>query len=337
MHFTPKAYRNVLIGLALTYLYGFSDFCKVSAQDPVFSQFMFNQLSFNPAFAGNIPYPRFICGYRNQWPQLGNTYVSYYASYDQFVNWLGGGAGINLSRDVQGKGVFSKTSCDLMYSFPIEFSNDLIVNLGLQAGLTQKSVSGTDLVLPDQNPFQSSTQQEFIPNQSKIYPDFAAGTTFRIHEQYQINFSVYHLNNPKETMGSENKFLSPVCYNLQILGKFPAKKGNRNDETGTSIQPGVMAQMQRGNIFFGGGTNVLFSSFMGGIWFRNNISLNINSYIFLAGYTHSGLSLYYSYDLWVPKNNQGFKNYGAHEVTFIYLFQYNDPRKKMRTIKCPKF
>jgi len=321
----------------LNFFYEFCDFNNLSAQDPVFSQFMFNQINFNPAFAGNIPYPRFICGYRNQWPELGNAYVSYYASYDQFVNWLGGGAGINLSRDVQGKGVFSKTSLDLMYSYPIEVSNNLMVNLGLLGGFVQKKISGAGLLLPDQNPYQSSSQQEYIADQSKLYPDFAVGTTFRIHEQYQINFSVYHLNNPNETMGSGNKYLTPVCYNLQLLGRFQAKQRNRSNDAGTSIQPGLMAQLQKTNIFFGGGSNVLFSSFMGGVWFRNNISLNINSFIFLAGYTHSGLSLYYSYDLWVPKNNQSFKNYGSHEVTFIYLFQYNDPKKKMRTIKCPKF
>ena len=325
--------RYLLVGMFIFY----TGSVKLSAQDPVFSQFMFNQLCFNPAFAGSLPYPRFTSGYRNQWPGLDRAYVSYYASYDQFVNWLDGGVGVNISRDVQGKGVFSKTAMDLMYSFPIEINRDLIVSLGLQASLVQKKLSASDLVLPDQNPYESSTQQEFIPNQDKLYPDFSAGTTFRIKEQYQINFSVYHLNKPNEMIGTEQKFSTPVSCDIQFFGRFPGNQNSRSEKSTTTLQPGLMAQIQKANTYVGWGSNITVSPFIGGIWLRNNLSLNLNTFIFLAGYTHSGLSLVYSYDLWVPKNDQGIKNYGAHEVTFIYLFQYNDTRKKMRIVKCPKF
>ncbi len=336
MYLVKLSYRKILICTTLIFFYGAPDFRGLSAQDPVFSQFMFNQLYFNPAFAGNTPYPRIVSGYRNQWPAIGNAYVSYYASYDQFINWLDGGLGISISRDVQGKGVFSKTSFDLMYSYPIEISSDILANLGIQASLVQGKISSSGLVLPDQNPYQNSTQQEFIPDQSKLYPDFSAGTSFSIHEQYQINFSVHHLNTPNGMIGSGNKLLTPMRYTIQLLGRFSAKHDKRSEDK-QMFQPGLMAQMQKSSIFFGWGSNVLFSSFIGGLWFRNNLALNLNSFIFLAGYSKSGLSLVYSYDVWAPKNGQGFKNYGAHEVTFIYLFQYNDPKKKMRTIKCPKF
>ena len=98
-----------------------------------------------------------------------------------------------------------------------------------------------------------------------------------------------------------------------------------------------MGQIQKSNNFFGWGSNFLYSSFTGGVWFRNNTSFTLNTFVLMAGYSQSGFSIYYSYDCWLPKNDQQVKNYGAHEVTFIYLLQYNDPRKKMRTVKCPKF
>jgi type IX secretion system PorP/SprF family membrane protein len=312
------------------------DVCKVSAQDPVFSQFMFNQLHFNPAFAGNLSYPRFMAGYRNQWPEIGNVYVSYYASYDQFVEWLDGGLGINVGRDIQGKGAFSKSWADLIYSHPFKLSKEVLVSLGIQASIIQKKIGGTGLVFPDQNPYQNSTGQEYVPDQGKVYPDFSAGTSFFIKEQYQINFSVHHLNTPNEMIGSGGKFFSPLLYTAQILGRLSTQGNNRNDNNWV-FQPGVMAQIQNNNVFFGWGSNVLYSSFTGGLWFRNNLSFNVNSFVFMAGYSYSGLSLVYSYDLWAPKNDQGLKIYSAHEVTFIYLFQYNDPKKKMRMVKCPKF
>ena len=87
----------------------------------------------------------------------------------------------------------------------------------------------------------------------------------------------------------------------------------------------------------GWGSNVQYSSFIGGIWFRNNFSVNLNTVIFQVGYSQAGMTISYSYDFWAPNNYQQLKNIGAHEVTFVYLFKYTDPEKKMRAVKCPKF
>jgi type IX secretion system PorP/SprF family membrane protein len=311
---------------------------KTHAQDPLFSQFMFNQLYFNPAFAGNTQYPRIIGGYRNQWPGLNNAYSSYYASFDHYFESLNGGVGLAITRDVQGNGVFSKTSFDVMYSYPVELNKNMSANLGLQASVVQKNVNGSKVLLGDQNPFTTSPplSQEIIPDQSKIYPDFSAGISFLYKEQYQINLSVHHLNTPNEMAGSSYIFLSPLRFTIQVMAQYPSKKTNRERER-LFFKPGIMTQFQKTNNSFEWGSNLLYSSLIGGLWFRNNASLTLNSFILLAGYSQSGFSLYYSYDFWFPGNYQTVKNYGAHEVTFIYLFQYNDPRKKMRTIKCPNF
>lgn len=310
---------------------------RIFSQDPLFSQFMFNQLYFNPAFAGNTQYPRLIGGYRNQWPGIGNAYVSYYVSYDSYMDFVKGGVGLGMTRDVQGNNVFSKTSFDAMYSFPVEFNNNMSANFGLQASVVQKKLDASTLVFGSQNPFDPGTPEN-IANQSKVFPDFSAGVSFLYKEQYQVNFSVNHLNTPNEMTGSSYAYPSPMRLNMQVLAQYPSKRANNNKGSKKIIvRPGLMGQIQKSNNFFGWGSNVLFSSFTGGVWFRNNASFTLNAFILMAGYSQSGFSIYYSYDCWLPKNYQQVKNYGAHEVTFIYLFQYNDPRKKMRTVKCPKF
>ena len=53
------------------------------AQDPEFTQFYANPLYLNPAFAGTARCPRVNLNYRNQWPGISGTYVTYSASYDQ--------------------------------------------------------------------------------------------------------------------------------------------------------------------------------------------------------------------------------------------------------------
>ena len=59
----------------------------VYAQDPQFTQFYANPLYLNPAFAGTARCPRICMNYRNQWPNLSGTYVTYSASCYQ--RWFG--------------------------------------------------------------------------------------------------------------------------------------------------------------------------------------------------------------------------------------------------------
>lgn len=310
---------------------------NIRAQDPVYSHFMFNQLNFNPAFSGNTPYTRLITGYRNQWPGLGNAFVNYYASVDLYVKPLGGGVGLGIDRDIQGDGIFSKTSFNLMYSYPVKISYDIAANFGIQGGVVQKNLDGTRAVFGDQNPYENNTTAEAIPNASKFFPDFSAGASFLFYEQYQFNFSVHHLSRPDEGLGTGNPFVSPLRFSAQFLTQFPKYKiGAEKPRKTLFWRPGIMAQVQKTTNLIGWGTNILYSQFTAGVWIRNNMSFTLNTASLLAGYTYSGVSIYYSYDAWFPGNGQQMKNFGAHEVTFIYLFQYNDPRKKMKPIKCPK-
>ena len=59
---------------------------QANAQDPAFSQFYANPLYLNPAFAGSDICPRMSLNFRDQWPGIGKTYVTYSASYDQYVD-----------------------------------------------------------------------------------------------------------------------------------------------------------------------------------------------------------------------------------------------------------
>jgi type IX secretion system PorP/SprF family membrane protein len=330
LHQSLLSYRSRLTGLLLILQLVSLPFAV--AQEPVFSQFMFNQVVFNPAFAGNTPYPRLVAGYRNQWPGLGNSFVSYYASFDQFVKKINGGVAIGMTRDQQGAGVFSSTSLDAMYSHTIELWRDSKVNLGVQGSLVQKSVSTSGVTLSDQSPYQTSGTQEYIPGESFVYPDFATGVSFEINEQYQANFSLHHINSPKQIFGVS----SPISFNAQLTAIFPNKEHSRRANKVT-YHPGVMLQRQKTFNYVSWGSSIGYGQLLGGLWFRNNASLGMNTFIFQAGYVLEGLTISYSYDLWLPKNDQHLLLYGSHEVTFVYLFQYNDPKKKMREVKCPKF
>jgi type IX secretion system PorP/SprF family membrane protein len=308
---------------------------KVQGQDAIFSQTNHHQLFINPAYSGNSPYPRLMMGYRNQWPGLGNAYVSYYVSYDQYINGISSNFGVSLNRDIQGNGTISRTSGELCYSYPIDLTENTIVSLGLQVGIVQKKITTSDLQLPDQNPYTGSTSQEIIPEQSKIFPDFAAGATFYFGEQYLLGFAVHHINSPQESEGTIYNYTTPMQLNIQALANFSFKKPNRSIND-ISLSPGIYAQFQQNFNFITWGSNIRYNGLISGLWFRNNTSFTLNTLIVQLGYTTGALSFVYSFDAWTPINKQQFKIYGAHEVTFISHFKYNDPKKKMKTIKCPK-
>jgi type IX secretion system PorP/SprF family membrane protein len=87
-------------------------------QDPAFSQFYSNPLYLNPAFAGanNNGCPTTNLNYRDQWPGIGRTYVTYSASYDQHVDALGGGIGVMVAQDQSGSGNLNTLHASLLYS-----------------------------------------------------------------------------------------------------------------------------------------------------------------------------------------------------------------------------
>jgi type IX secretion system PorP/SprF family membrane protein len=296
-------------------------------QDAMYSQTNHHQLFINPAYSGNSPYPRFMAGYRNQWPGLNNAFKSFYISYDQYLKGISSNIGISINRDIQGDGIISKTSGELIYSYPVELSENTIVSLGIQGGIVQKKINTSNLSLADPT--------EIIPQRTKIFPDFAVGAAFYFKEQYLLGIAVHHINSPQENEFANNNFTTPLQINIQAMAEFSFVKPFRSVNE-IILTPGIYCQFQQKYNFITWGSNLRYNQIIMGLWFRNNILFNFNTIIVQMGYTTGALSFIYSYDAWSPINYQQFKIYGAHEVTFISHFKYNDPKKKMKTLKCPK-
>src|SRR5687767_3437658 len=95
----------------LLFLCGFLMFTdQIIAQDAEFSQFYANPMYLNPAFAGTNRCPRAVLNYRNQWPGIANSFVTYSASYDQHVDVLHGGLGVMVLSDKAGEGSLRTTN-----------------------------------------------------------------------------------------------------------------------------------------------------------------------------------------------------------------------------------
>jgi type IX secretion system PorP/SprF family membrane protein len=158
--------------LILLILIGLAGIDNLQAQDPQFTQFYANPLYLNPAFAGSVRCPRLVLNYRNQWPAIPGTYVTYSASYDQHFDGINGGLGLIATNDVAGEGTLTTTNISGIYSYHLEVSKTFSIKAGFQATYGQRVLDWTKLNFGDQiDPrygFVYATAETFGPDRKSF-------------------------------------------------------------------------------------------------------------------------------------------------------------------------
>jgi len=321
-------YKAVLVVLLIQVCY------FVEGQDPMFSQFMFKQLYFNPANAGTTENPRLMGGYRNQWPGMENAFSTYYLTYDQNIGNLKSGIGFSVLRDAIGNSTFNVTGFDFNYNYQTELSKEINISFGISASMYQKSRNSQNIILPDQSPFDVGNNPEFITNVSKWYPDFGFGIYSIYKNRHWVSIAVHHLNQPDVSL-NETPFRYPMRFTFQYVTEYTKYVGKFTEKK-IIFHPGVIYQQQSRYNYVSLGGNVNYDPLTYGIWLRSDNNFMVESAILLVGYSLSNFRITYSYDLRLVNFSKNLINNGAHEVTFQIDFKYND-QKKMRQVKCPKF
>lgn len=120
------------------------------AQDASFSQYYGNPLYLNPALAGSKICPRLTLNYRNQWPGIPATFVTYSATYDQFIDVVSGGVGLMVVSEDMAGGALKSTSASGIYSFRLNVTKDLTLNAGFQGTYIQNKLDWDKFIFEDQ-------------------------------------------------------------------------------------------------------------------------------------------------------------------------------------------
>ncbi len=306
-------------------------------QDPHFSQFYANPLYLNPAFAGTSLCPRLILNFRDQWPSIAGTYVTYNASYDQHIEKISGGIGVLLNTDRAGQGILNTTNISVMYSYRLEVNRKFSMRAAIEATYFQKSLDWQKLTFGD----QIDPRHGFVFNTNELQPskltksniDFSAGA-LGYGENYFVGFAVNHLTEPDEGFISKSRMQRRYTIHAGGVINLVKKVRRRSNEHIPTLSPNILF-MQQGNsqeINYG----IYFNRypFVGGMWFRQNFK-NSDAVVFMVGIHASMFKIGYSYDLTVSKltNATG----GAHEVSFALQFNCKPPNKRVRAINCPSF
>lgn len=307
------------------------------AQDPQFSQFYASPLYLNPAFTGSVKCPRMTINYRNQWPALGSTYVTYIASYDQKVAALEGALGGYIYQDVQGDGAMSTFNISGIYNYTFILNRRSMLNWAFQVTYLQKKLNW-DFIFPDMihplyGPIYPTNEISVPTNEVEKHFDFSTGALLS-NKDYFLGLAIHHLTQPTESFRQNDDAVLPRKYTLHFGTNIPIK-GIGLKKGDLMISPNFLFQQQRDFQQMNWGMYLSRKGIVGGIWFRQNLTFHYDSFIMLLGYVKEKLKFAYSYDLTISKlKNQTL---GAHEVSFSMVFPCKDKVKKFRAMICPSF
>lgn len=123
----------------------------IAQQEPVFSHYMFNSLSFNPAYAGNKDMLSIQTAYRMQWVGIEGAPRTLLLNADMPIKNNKMAAGLDAYQDRVGDFAVSKFYGS--YAYKIQLSNELRASFGIAAGienwnLDRKYISSTGSVDP---------------------------------------------------------------------------------------------------------------------------------------------------------------------------------------------
>ena len=304
-----KLVKNIFIFLFVT-----ATVTVKAQQDPQYTQYMFNTMTVNPAYAGSNDHTIINLLTRTQWVGIDGAPQTLSLSYDTPLGYSGVGLGVNLVNDKIGPA--NELSLDVNASYTIRTSNEGNLAFGLKLGGRSLNVDWSKT-----NP-QSSGDIELRNNINKFLPTIGAGVFFYKPKWYLglaipnlLRTDHYDDNNNGGDVATERMhyfLIAGYVFDLTDDIKF---------------KPAILTKIVNGApLSLDVSANFLFNKkFRAGVAWRWDDSISA-----LLGFQISkSLQLGYAYDL--TTSNYSNYNSGSHELMVRYeIF-------KQETMKSPRF
>ncbi len=300
MNFINKTFVLVLILTASS---------AFSQQLPQFTQFMFNTISINPAYAGSRETLNLTALHRNQWAGIDGNPVTSTVSIHSPLRNDRVGLGLSYINDELG---FEKTNYvygDFSYSVPL--SDEIKLSFGLKAGFTNYRLSNPDI----NDPFFNTDFNSWNPN-------FGAGLYVGSNRWY-FGFSAPRILNADLNEGEFSALERTSYYGIAGL-VFDLS-------TTIKFKPTAITKFTNGApATYDFTANFLFNEkFWLGASYRFNDASNFGA--FMDYQVNKDFRVGYAYDL--PTGD--FRPYtgGTHEIILIYELV----KKQLGPVKSPRY
>lgn len=283
--------RVILIGIAFLFVT-----VGHGQQISMYSQYMFNDFSINPAVAGSEAYAPVALSFRRQWAGMKDAPVTQTLSAHTFMG-ESMGLGVNIYNDVSGP--TRRTGLSAAYSYHIETGDRSKLSFGLAAHLTQFILNRDKLIteLPNDVAILNQTSNELVP-------DFTFGL-YWYGERHFVGLSAFNLMESKNDLFD---ITTPVTNTLDRAFYF---NGGYNFVVGESfnIEPSLLFRYMM-NAPFQLDINsrfILKNKYWIGFSYRFN-----DAFVSMIGADLGAISFGYAYDYTLSD----IMNYssGSHEV-----------------------
>ncbi|MBS1523125.1 MAG: type IX secretion system membrane protein PorP/SprF [Bacteroidetes bacterium] len=223
--------------IAVIVLFLFAGITAFAQQDAQYSQYMFNGLFINPAYAGYKQDIYLYSFYRSQWTGFTGAPQSFSASIDGSVNDTKVGLGLLVANDRIG--AQSATSVYANYAYRLQMDEDGKSRLafGVGAGFSQAGIDGSKL-----NPAQTGDADIPTGYQGAILPDARLGVLYT-DNKFFIGASVDNLLSSWLAKNSVDKTISvpiPIPHFYFTTGFYMPL----NDDI--MLKPSIMLKDDRG-------------------------------------------------------------------------------------------
>lgn len=292
----------------------------VAQQYPVFSQYYFNELVINPAYAGSHVQFSATGMYRNQWINFPGSPKTFHLTTHTSLIKNKVGVGLMINHDEIGS--YKNEHIYANYAYKLHFQ-DATLSMGLQAGINLLGADYSKLDLQHPNGVDAS----FTNIVNVVKPNFGAGIYFS-KKNYFLGFSVpFILNNAVaksvgELMGGIKEARYYFLRGGAILPLDREGKFKINPSALIRTQEGQPVSFDLNNAFIFYDVFSIGASYRLGDSFISFIDLKLSEKI------HFG----YSYDL-TSSGIRGFSN-GTHE----FMINYRTIIRKLHgNPECPQY
>lgn len=282
-----------------------------SQNDPQLSHFMFNKMSYNPAFAGSSGLINASILHRQQWAGFTDAPSTQLVMGDVLLPRIGG-VGLSIVNDKLG---FEQAlNIRLMYAYHYHLSEDFRISAGLGAGVMNKSLDGSKLIYENM-----SDANAILNKESELNPNFDFGIAANYQDlELGLSFTQIDQSNESATFSKPPRhFYAYASYQYALneqLDIIPSLYF-KNSTFISQFEMNVLAMYDE--------------RFWGGVSYRLEESM-----VMLLGLNiMSGVRLGYSYDLNMGpvKSHSG----GSHEI--MIMASFDRPQKPHVQYRTPRF
>lgn len=149
-------------------------------QEAQFTQFMYNQLNLNPAYAGARGMPSFTLLYRNQWVGFEGSPQSKLLSFNSPI--FGNRVGFGLTIHNQTIGIFNNWKTSMAYSYHIKLNEESSIRFGLQGSMRYYGIDFSDPSVVVRDPTDQSIS--FDQKYDQYTGNFGVGIYMQLKQMY---------------------------------------------------------------------------------------------------------------------------------------------------------